>query len=118
MLRKLLGYWKIPTLVFASALLLLGTPAPRGFSPSSACASDSVVFSIEEVDSLIAALDSGETQVRLLRVELDQCRELAWADSVAAAAALRDEHRPWYQRMFTSPYLWFAIGAYLGLQAD
>jgi len=77
---------------------------------------DSVTFSVEEVDSILAVLDSSETTIRLLRVDLGECRELGRVDSLAAAAALADEHQAWYERLAKHPLVWFVIGALTAAQ--
>ncbi len=116
------GTWRKWRLTLACGLTLAltcaGTPRPRGTYFSSACASDSVAFSLQEVDSLTTALDSGETQIRLLRVELDQCREVSRLDSLAAAARLADEKQSWWEKAARHPLVWFVLGAYVTSQIE
>jgi hypothetical protein len=102
--------------VLLSASLSMATLSRSGVTFSTACASDSVAFSHAEADSIAAALDSDDTRIRLLRVELDQCRALARRDSIVAATNLRAIQQPWYERALKHPLLWFMMGTLIGEQ--
>lgn len=107
-----------------STLFLLILLAGRA-SPSATTSSDSaappdtatVVLTPAEVDSITAALVKYEVRLRLLQVDLDECREVSLADSAAAARALEAERMPWWEKTIRHPILWFCVGAYLGMQA-
>ncbi len=97
-----------------SALLLV-TPSlsARSYSgepaPAPSAADSLVCFTIEEADSIL-------TTLQLLQIDLDECRATAALDSAAAAARLRAEKQPWYEKVIRHPLIWFAIGAYTASQ--
>lgn len=106
---------------FATLLFLmiwLASPARPFATTSSDSAEEAVVLTPAEADSISAALVNYQVRLRLLQVDLDECRELALADSTAAARALDAERMPLWEKVLRHPILWFCVGAYMGLKAD
>ncbi len=98
-------------------LVVLGA-TPRNSRPQSATASpDSVTLSTSEADSLLLALDTYETQLRLARLDVTECREYAQLDSLIFAQYRRETEQSWLERFVRQPIIWFALGAYAGIQA-
>lgn len=101
----------LPLLLAGS--LCLRTPAPYAQSLSSDPDSTSVVLSREEADSLIATLDYYDEQVRLLQIDLDECRAMTRLDSLQIQGLIDASHESWYIRSVKHPVFWFSLGVLL-----
>lgn len=100
-------------------------------SGSSYCG-ESVVLAPAEADSVIALIDELTLEKRLLEVDLWEARAVAHSDSVLADAQLRlqaqayetmlqaykEERDDWMSRLVKQPIVWFALGAWMGIQAQ
>jgi hypothetical protein len=95
---------------FARSCFGASEPLPPP-APSASEAAGKVCFTVSEADSIL-------TQLQLLQIDLDECRSVAALDSAAAAARLRAEHQPWYEKALRHPLVWFAIGAYTAIQME
>jgi len=109
--------------------LLLCTATP---SPSYSTDSDEVVeLSVAQVDSTIALIDDLTLSLHLSGLALDEAIAYAQADSAFAALKLdltvdsyevmlqayKDDRDSWVERLIKQPIVWFAIGAWIGIQA-
>lgn len=76
-----------------------------------------VTLTLAEVDSLTALIDGQAHQIRLLQVDLWECRELARVDSLQVELLSNPDRDNWFTRAIKHPVVWFALGAYLGIRA-
>jgi hypothetical protein len=100
--------------------LILATAVPNYEIVSTAYSADSVVVAVEELDSLIAGVDSLLYERRLLQIDLTEAQRMARADSLMFEERLniyREHERSWLSKALSHPAIWFMIGAYAGLQA-
>lgn len=93
--------------------------------------SDAVVITAAQADSTVALIDELTLESNLLRIDLDECRRLAESDSTLAAQRLelvttsyevmleayKDDRDNWIERLVKQPIVWFAVGAWMGIQA-
>lgn len=91
--------------------------------------SGSVTLTRAEADSLATLIEGQAERIRLLEIDLWECRELAAADSSFAAererlmqeyydGLVKDLGREnWFRKTLGHPVIWFAAGAYLGVRA-
>lgn len=97
-------------------MLLWATPissAPK----SSAASTDSVTLVASQLDSLLLALDTYETQSRLDRLALARCQELGKLDSLLFVEYREAHKQSWLTRVLHEPIVWLVVGTYLGIKA-
>lgn len=114
-----LRMWIVKRLVaIAMLLVLVSAPISRKSYSSAYASPDSITLSVAQADSLIQVIDDQELDIRLLRIDLRETRQVAAVDSVLHAEQLRlyREDRPgWLERFLKKPELWFMIGVVAGL---
>ena len=104
-------------IITAVLTLMLLRATPSNSQPLSATASpDSVQLSVVEADSLLLALDTYETELRLSRLSLARCQEFAELDSLVFEQYRAETRRTWLDKILHEPIIWFALGVYAGSQ--
>ena len=123
--RKLSGGVKL--LILLTLLLSLATATPSA-TYSQELRLAATTTAIDTVRVLADEVRALESDLRIIKIDLWEVRELARVDSLYAAerlrltremfeAQLRAERGPWYERIFKHPVLWVSIGMYVGVQA-
>lgn len=120
--------FKKKLLAVALAVICLTAPVTSSKICSTACGADSVTFSHAQAESLLALIDSKTQHIAGLEIDLWEARQLARADSVAAAERARimqeyydsllSQQPSWLDRTMKHPVVWLALGMYLGVQAS
>ena len=91
---------------------------------------ETVVFSVEEADSLLDLIDDQALEIRLLRIDLTEAQKLAVVDSTLSDHMLtmqkqsyediidlyKSDREHWLVKSLKHPAIWFMVGAYAGLQ--
>lgn len=96
--------------------LLLTTPTHCAENSPSA-SKDSVAISAAQLDSLILALDTYETDIRLARVSIAEYQAKARLDSLLFEDYRAANKRTLFDRIMGEPIIWFVLGVWLGAQA-
>ena len=105
--------------VLASLLVLAGLAMCGPISLIESAKAD-VCFTEAQADSVLTLIDSQRLQLRLTEIDLRESRQLARVDSTYYGMVIKkyeSERDSWFERAYKHPMLWFALGAYLGVQA-
>lgn len=101
----------------AGLVLMLLLEMPGASEKKSSSDSTECVLSVAEAESVLAALDTYETRLRLSRLSLAESRELSRIDSLSFAIYKEETRRTWLDKILQQPVLWLVLGTYLGMQA-
>lgn len=117
-------------LIVSACVIAIGMSSPSYSTDSKPAASDSVVLTVAEADSILDLIDDQALEIRLLQIDVRTLRQLSREDSLRAARLLDMQERHyeemlemykrdrehWLVRSMKHPALWFMVGAWAGLQ--
>lgn len=113
----------------AAVLLIAAVLCGTSSYESPASAGSEICFTAAEADSVLSLVEYQEERIRLLEIDLWECRHLARSDSLWGEERINlvtrhyesviegMDGKTWLDRTVKHPMVWFVLGTYLGVRA-